>query len=186
MNVADGSFEPVKTPKWNNYIQSEWMPDGKSILFLAREKANSPFQIWQVEYSTGKARRITNDAHDYRYLSIAPDASFLLTTQEKEFYNLWLFSMPDPSDGKQLTFSSEFKYGTDGISWTLDGKELIYTLIENVTDTNLWAINVETLEKRQITFDESQLNWYPRVTPDSNSVIFLSNRKKDFTSGRLI
>lgn len=180
VNIADGSFEPVKLPKWNNFFQAKWMPDGKSIMFLAREKANSPYQIWQVAYPTGEAGRITNDTHDYRYLSIAPDGEFLLTTQEKEIFNLYEFPLSDASKIEQLTSSSESKHGTEGVYYSPDGNEIVYSLIESVGDSNIWAINAETKEKRQITFDEAAVNRYPKVTTDGKSVVFMSNRKNGF------
>ena len=176
MSVADGSFERISTPKWNNFIQAEWQPDGKSIWFLAREKATDPYQIWKVSYPDGKERRVTNDSHDYRYFSIAGDGEFILATHERTFYNLWLIPVTGSGDGKQLTFSSELRHGDRGVSWTPDGKELVYTLVENNEGTNLWKLNVATLENRQLTFDRHRINWYPRVTPDGASVIFSSNR----------
>ncbi len=180
VDIADGSFEEIKVPEWNRYIQAKWMPDGKSIIFLAREKANSPFQIWQVEYPGGEARRITNDANDYRYFDIASDGSFLITSQEKEFYNLWTVPVDDFSKAKQLTFSSELKHGMSGISWTPDGKKLVYALIENVTDSSVWTLDLESLQTRQITFDEAQIDQFPKITPDGKNIIFASNRKDGF------
>lgn len=177
MSVENGSFERIKTPKWNMFIQAEWMPDSKSILFLAREKANEGFQIWQVDYPGGEGRRVTNDSHDYRYFSLAADARFILAAQERTYFNLWLIPPDKPDEARQLTFSSELQQGDRGISWTPDGKELVYTMVENTIDSNLWKINVETLEKRQLTFDNQHINWYPRVTPDGKSVIFSSNRQ---------
>lgn len=49
-----------------------------------------------------------------------------------------------------------------------------------MASVNLWAINTKTLQKRQITFDEAQLNHFPRVTPDGKSIVFASNRKNGF------
>jgi Tol biopolymer transport system component/DNA-binding winged helix-turn-helix (wHTH) protein len=177
ISVEDGSFEKIITPQWNNFIQAKWMPDGKSLLFLAREKANETYQIWQVAYPGGEGRRITNDSHDYRHLSIAADSEFILASQEREFFNLWLIPADNPNDARQLTFSSELIHGERGISWMPDGKELIYTMVENNVNSNLWKINVETLEKSQITFDKHHINYYPQVTPDGKSVVFSSNRE---------
>jgi Tol biopolymer transport system component/DNA-binding winged helix-turn-helix (wHTH) protein len=178
MDIADGTFERISTPEWSDFIQAEWMPGGESIVFLAREKANEPFQIWKVSYPSGEGRRVTNDAHDYRYLNVSPDGEFVLTTQEKTFFNLWSISTADPNEARQLTFSSELQHGDRGISWTPDGKHLVYTLVENGVDSSIWRIDVDTLEKRQLTFDQHRINWYPSVTPDGQFVIFTSNRER--------
>lgn len=177
MNVADGSFDPVKMPEWDTHIQTEWMPDGKSLIFLARQKPKTPFQIWEVQYPSGVGRQITFDTNDYRYVSVAPDGSFLLTAPQKTFFNLWVVSLLNPKEAKQLTFSSENKYGNSGIVWTKDGKNLVYTLAEDGLSTNIWKIDIETLKQTQLTFDTDKLNWFPKVKPDGNSVIFSSNRK---------
>jgi Tol biopolymer transport system component len=145
-------------------------------LFLARARPQDPYQIWQVEYPGGEGRRITNDSNDYRYLDIASDGGFILASKEKTFFNLWSIPTADPSHARQLTFSSELRYGDRGISWAPDGKHLVYTLVENNIEGNIWKMNVETLEKQQLTFDEHQINWHPRVTFDGRSVIFTSNR----------
>ncbi len=177
IDVNEGKFLPVKVPEWNTFIQVEWMPDGKSLLFLAQEKPNGPFQIWQVSYPSGEGRKLTNDLHDYRYISIAPDGAFLLVTLERRFSNLWTIPVEDTSRPTQLTFSSELLHGDQGISWTPDGKDLVFTLLENHVDGNIWTINTETHERRQLTFDQGAVNWYPSVTPDGRSIIFSSNRE---------
>lgn len=176
VSTDDGSFHPVMMPKWNNFIQAEWTPDGKSILFLAQERPNNPFQIWQVSFPSGDGRRITNDLHDYHYLSVATDGEFILSTLERNFSNLWTIPINDPSRPTQLTFSSELRHGDRGISWTPDGNGLVFTLLENFVDGNIWTINIQTQEKRQLTYDHGAVNWYPTVTPDNKSVIFSSNR----------
>lgn len=177
INIENGDFEPLRTPKWSSYSQVEWMPDGQSMIFLAREHSREPMQVWQVSYPSGDGKQLTNDAHDYGYFSISPDGEFLLTTQTKTFLNLWSIPVADPMQAKQLTYSSELRLGERGVDWTPDGKHLVYTRAENSVDANISKINVETFETHQLTFDERGINWYPRVMRDGSGVIFASNRK---------
>lgn len=175
MNVEDGSFERLKLPQWTDLIQAEWMPDDKTIMILAKEKPNDPFQIWKVDYPRGFGTRISNDAHDYRYLSIPTGGQFILATQERTFFNLWAIPVDDPAEARPLTFSWELLYGQQGISWTPDGEHLVYARTETPSETNIWKLNLQTLEQLQLTFDEQRTSWSPRVTPEG-SVIFSSNR----------
>jgi Tol biopolymer transport system component len=176
VNVADGTFEAVKTPNWNALIQAEWMPDRKTFLILAKEAATDPFQIWKMEHPSGTVTRITNDPHDYRYFSISVEGRSILATQEKTYFNLWSIPIEDPQRPNQLTFSSELRHGQHGMAWTPNDKSLVYILNDNHTNSNLWKLDTETLETQQLTFDSNTINRYPNVTPDGK-VIFTSSRE---------
>lgn len=176
IDIEEETEKVIPSPQWNLIYRTIWMPDGKSLMALVQEKPNLPLQVWQIAYPSGQARRITNDSNHYNFISSAPDGSFLMTTQERTFFNLWLISADNPAQLRQLTFSSELKHGIQGLEWTPDGKKIVYPLVEGLVNSNLWTIDVETLERRQLTFDQEAQHRYPNVTPDGNSVIFTSNR----------
>ncbi len=177
MNIEDGTFERVNTPQWEGFAQAEWMPDGRTIVFLAKENSIDPYQVWMVDYPAGTGSRVTNDAHDYRFFSVPAGGGFILATQERTSLNLWSIPVADPGKAKQLTFSSEIQHGQRGIAWTPDGQHIVYTVNESPSDTNLWKLNIETLEKKQLTFDSRTMNWFPNVTP-GGSILFTSSRGK--------
>src|SRR5690606_25054323 len=162
--------------QWADPIQAQWMPDGKTLVFLTKEHPTDPYQVWKVDFPSGAGSRITNDAHDYRYLSVAPSGQFILTTQQRDFSNLWTIPVDEPNAARQLTFSSELEHGSLGISWTPDGRHLVYTLADSHTYTNIWRLDTETLETRQLTFDSRKVNREPRITPDG-TIYFTSNRE---------
>lgn len=175
MNIEDGSFERLNIPEWSGFSQAEWMPDGRSIVFLAKERANDLHQIWRVDYPAGTGIRITNDSHDYGYFNVPSSGNFILATQERTLLNLWAIPVDDPGAPKQLTFSSEIQHGQRGISWTPDGRQLVYTRNESAAHTNLWSMDLSTLEQKQLTFDEQAVNWFPSITSDG-AIFFTSNR----------
>lgn len=176
INIADGRYERIPTPDWDSTIEAVWESDGRGLLVLAREKASDPFQIWRLSYPDGEAKRVTNDLNDYRSISTFPDGARVVTTHERTFFNIWLVSTSAPGELRQLTFTTESRFADRGITWTPDSAKLIFTLVEDNIESNLWSLDIETLEKRQITFDDNRMNWFPRVTPDGRSVIFASNR----------
>jgi Tol biopolymer transport system component/DNA-binding winged helix-turn-helix (wHTH) protein len=176
INRANGAETPLKTPEWNTIGQAFWKPDGKNLMVLAHEKAGEPAQIWELEYPSGKARNLTNDTNHYREFRSAADSGFLLTSTWTKSENLFLVPIENPSQVRQLTFDSAGRNGAFGLKWTTDGKSLIYTRGKAFTFGNLWMLNTETLENKQLTFDEAAFQNYIDVTPDGKSAVFGSNR----------
>ncbi len=176
VDIADGTINPIKTPKWRHFGNPQWQADGKGLYLIVREKVRKPKQIWHLEYLTGKARNITNDTNQYTDYRVASDESFLLTTTLAESQNLYLMSLDDTTNTKQLTFETGIRNGVFGLNWSSDGKHIFYVRTKNGLANDLWKINVETLEKQQLTFDEPA--WINRidVTPNGKSVVFASNR----------
>lgn len=88
--------------------------------------------------------------------------------------NLYVMSLDNQSDIRQLTFDSDIKNGYHGLKWTVDGQNLLYVRSNMSAAGDLWKINVENLEKQQLTFDSNALIGTVDVTPDGKSAIFAS------------
>lgn len=176
IDVAAGSERKLEMPEFFKIGQALWMQDGKSLIVLAQEKAESPFQIWQISYPDGRAKRFTNDLTDYFRLSLSPQGDFLLTNERRAFYNIWTIDVGDATRTKQLTSNTNLKNGYYGLTWTPDGREIIYVQSDGAGTGNVRAVDAETGKTRPITHDEGEIVWFPTVTPDGNSVIFASPR----------
>lgn len=176
ITLADGSEREINAPDWNITYQARWLSDGSGLVALIQEKETSYFQIWHLAYPGGEAKPLTNDSNNYTEFYLAPDDSFLVTTEEKTPYNIQLVSAENPAQVTSLTDNVSARLGLMGLEWTPDGKELVYLQLEGLVAGNLWKMNVETRETLQLTFDKGAWNRHPRVMPDGKSVIFGSNR----------
>lgn len=77
----------VRPQSWFNAASVEsvaWLPDVSGLVVTAREQASSPRQVWLVSLAEGSARRITNDANDYRGIGLTADLSALVTVQSSQ------------------------------------------------------------------------------------------------------
>jgi serine/threonine protein kinase len=79
--IETGKEKPLSSQKWSVAERLTWLYDGSGLMMLAKDKADSPKQIWQLSYPTGEARKITNDSSDYTDLSLTNDAKTLCAIQ---------------------------------------------------------------------------------------------------------
>lgn len=112
-----------------------WTPDGKSLLIRDRRK-DEPFAIFQLDLSTLQRRRITQPVHgdgDWRF-EASPDGKNLA------FIRFTRTTVGDlyvaPIQGGEPRRLTEWNRYLTGVSWTPDGKELIYSL-----EGRLWRIS---------------------------------------------
>lgn len=172
--MSDGRVDNIKTPDWFSLGQPYWEKSGSALSILAMEEPQGHFQIWHLEYPSGAARKITNDTENYREFRRASSSGFIVAATIARSENLYVMSLENQSDIRQLTFDSDFKNGYHGLKWTVDGKSLIYVRSNFSAASDLWKIDVDSLEKKQLTFDGAATISAVDVTPDGRSIVFVS------------
>jgi serine/threonine protein kinase len=81
LEIETGREKPLSAQKWSAAERLTWLHDGSGLMMLAKDKAGSPKQIWQLSYPNGEARNITNDLSNYTDLSLTNDAKTLCAIQ---------------------------------------------------------------------------------------------------------
>ena len=190
--------------------------DGRSVLFASDRSGR--WQIWEVPAEGGAARRVrTNEATEYQ-VDESPDGQTLaFLSNENGPESLWLLPRagsaprllvrhgantimgnPDWSpDGKQITFSSNWRVGhqiyvVDAGSgearrlsplhrggceprFSPDGRHVIYVDRGHLGDTSLLTeIDLASGERKTIV-DWPALNYDPAYAPDGREIAFASN-----------
>lgn len=176
IDIATGEEKNIKTPDWYRVAQAIWVENGNALLALVREKRGEPVQIWHLKYPSGEARNITNDTNDYRTFRPSSNLSFILAESSSHTDNLYSFPIDEPSKIRQLTFDSSVRNGVAGVRWTPDGKKLLYVRENGSGTGNLFILDIEALENRQLTFDKGSFPNDIEITPDGKSAVFGSNR----------
>ena len=77
VSVADGRITTLADPGWIAANQAQFLPDGKSLLVIARSMEQSENQLWKVSLPDGAARRLTSDLNDHRIVSLTRDGKSL-------------------------------------------------------------------------------------------------------------
>jgi len=129
------------------------------------------YQIWQIDLSSGDARRVTNDLSDYRDLSLSADAGILAVTQSDQLSSLWSVD-PNALDTPRQITSGKFD-GFYGIDWR-PGGQLIYSSSAGANH-DIWQLDTGGGSTKQLTVD-SRTNVWPAVSPDGKYLVFSSDR----------
>jgi Tol biopolymer transport system component/DNA-binding winged helix-turn-helix (wHTH) protein len=174
-NVADGSVKQITSSDWLVLEDTAWLRDGKGLIIIARKKDSfAANQIWQVDYESGIAQRISNDIQDYGFsLNLSADSNALLAKLATVESSIWIAPAENPAGARQITFSSVGHEGWYGIDWTSDGK-IIYT---KRVDQSLTIWSMDTLGANAVQLTSAGfLDERPSATADGKYIVFQSNR----------
>ncbi len=171
---GNGKSEDLLVENFRDVSQVIWHPKRNTLIAAARAGKNS--QLWEIQYPTNRVQRLTNDLNSYLSPRISDDGTKLLITEGIFFSNIHVFDKENENLHKQLTFSKSNSDGYRGIAYFANG-EIVYTSDEgDASDTNLWRINPNNNERRQLTANAGSRNDNPIISPDDKFIYFSSNR----------
>ena len=120
-----------------------WAGDSKSVLIRDRERNTGPFGIYQVFLDTLDRRRLTQAPvgdGDWRF-EVSPDGSTLafIRYEKRGIADLYVV----PMAGGEPRRLSNWNATIDGLSWTPDGREIVYSVDEPAA-SRLWRIHANS------------------------------------------
>jgi dipeptidyl aminopeptidase/acylaminoacyl peptidase len=153
-----------------NDTAPQWSPDSQQIAFLSnRADKDKPAQVYLIPIAGGEASRLTEIKGEINEFSWSPDNKKLLLNLRKT----------DPEDLARQEDEDKKKLGViyrhyDRLFYKLDG----YGYLPHER-THIWTVDAATGRSRQLTnhpiYDEKTPAW----SPDSKSIVFVSNRSQD-------
>src|SRR5262245_8881527 len=123
--------------------QVAWAGDSKSVLIRDRERDTGPFGIHQILLDTLERRRLTQapiGAGDYKF-EVSPDGRTLafIRYEKRGVSDLYVVSMGGGEPRRLSNWNNEI----DGLSWTPDGREIVYSVNEPAA-SRLWRIDAHS------------------------------------------
>ena len=175
ISVADGTLKLITSQRWLYVGNVSWFSDGSGLALISREQVLGPPQIWQVSYSDGTARRVTNDLNSYDFysLSMTADAGALISVQSDPFSNIWVAPGGDASRARAITTGKNVQAGHYGLSWTPDGKLIFDSNVNG--NASIWTVNADGSDPKPLT-DSASDDFAAEVSPDGRTLVFLSGR----------
>jgi len=174
VSVADKSERKISSDRWRWIPAMTWLPDSSGVLAVARDRdaiPGSPNQIWQINRSDGRARKLTNDLNYYMDISISGDSKTVAATVQNDQSTLWIATAGNLAAARQI--GSGGLNGLGGVAWSPDGK-IVYTSVER-DNRDIWIMNADGSEPKQLTV-VSSAEGSPSVSPDGKYISFVSNR----------
>ncbi len=164
IELASGTESELSPKTFFEITNLKWLPDESGLLLAAKESLDGRLRIWHVSTATGVAQAITKDATDYISFSLDQTAARMIATHLSNTFHLYLARMDDVSNPKNLTAART------GLAFAPDGK-----IVYEGNDGDLWTINGESGEQRQLTNNPFH-DIDPRISPDGSYIFFTSNR----------
>jgi len=176
--LTEGSAATPLTTNGRQNVQPVWSPDGQFIAY--HEMAGNG--IWIVPSGGGAARRVSDFgarpawSPDGRRIAfqlqspadLNPGGSFMMTS------TIWIVGPDGRSQPVALTRAGE-PNGSHGMAaWWPDGRHVLfvaYSQVQRRSSIDLWSVDVETGELRQISKTEKMSGEFA-VSPDGRGVYF--------------
>ena len=172
VNVSTGKEQQIGSKGWFSVGRLAWLPGGKSLLMIASDlSAPWQHQMWRISYPDGEASRITNDLNDFNGVSVTADGGVLATVKTESASNIWIASKGEWDHPRQITRGLSNADGTEGLSWTGDGK-IVYASQAN-GNTSLWQVNSTDGESRKLV-QTVLLNILPSACGGSDYLTFVA------------
>ena len=146
-----------------------WSPDGSSIAFLSNRADEKQAQIYIIPFSGGEARALTKAKGSFQSISWSPDGKHILV----------VFRKRDPEEIAREKDEKKKKLGIVSREirrtfYKLDGEGFLPT-----ERWHLWLVHVNSGRMTQLTGDNRYDEWNPCWMPDSDGIVFCSNRSEE-------
>ena len=148
--ASDGAELALIKSDFRDISAVAWLADGDHLLVIGDSPASAG-QIYGYTISSDKWRRITNDLNDYSTLTATADSRTVLTMQIEDSGNLWVLPAGgDKNQARQITFGRNRLTDNTGVSWTADGKKIVYA--SNASGRwEIWQVDADGANQKQLT-----------------------------------
>lgn len=163
LDLSNGDVDEIGSRKFFNIKSLKWLPGGDGLLITARDANSHKFSVWSVSAGSGEANQLTNDDGNFSGLSIDAGGELLVATKVDSNFTISYEAAREPSSRKPIAPGADIALAPDG------------TIVYGSADRNIWKIDKDGSNKRQLTSDPST-DIAPLVSSDGKVIYFTSNR----------
>ncbi len=151
---------------------------GKRIAISHGTKEDGQSRIYVLPVGGGTPTLVTPMAPSYLH-GWSPDEKYLsYCARRGDNYDIYVI----PAEGGEEIRLTDAEGLDDGPEYSPDGKYIWFNSVRSGL-MQVWRMKADGTEQTQMTFDENYNSWFPHVSPDGKSVVFLSYNKADAAPG---
>jgi Tol biopolymer transport system component len=173
LSMPNGDERAIATGAWGAIYELSWA-DRDGLYMAARESGGARAQIWRIRADSAEVSQITNDLEDHRGVS-ASRSGAIVSVCRRISSSIAVTDAFGRSEIRQITAS--FTKQAAGMSWTTAGNLVFHR--PEVRGADIWSINPDTNELRQLTFDGARFGWgnhEPTDCGDINLIFWVADR----------
>jgi TolB protein len=145
-----------------------WSPNGDWIAYDKHVEGTN-YDLYAVDVSTGKRRRLTRDSAAQTNPTWSPDGSRLAFAEQQSNGRWAIFRMGFDGNGRKRVTGSQIS--AQEPSWSPDGKKIAF-ILQGLDKATVAIIDADGSGSITRLTDESLLPARPTWSPDSTSVAF--------------
>ena len=170
VSVEDGVERPLSQQQRTALRGLVWVSDGRGLVVNTQEQTGGPSQLGYISYPSGEFRKITGDLNTYNGVSVTADSRVVATVQLQYSSDVWVAPVAEADSTKPITSGGQTMWPT----WSPDGRVVCLKYARN--GANIWLMNADGRNARQLTADTGSMKLSLRVSPDGRYIVFLSDR----------
>ena len=155
---------------WTSFALS---PDDAAVA-LIRNEPNRLNSLWQLNLAQGTTIRFVTDTYSANFFPVwSPDGEQLaFASARNSALNLYLKRTNGTAPEERLL---ETRFQTYPLSWSPDGKFLIYAMGDPLTRTDIWSLPLSGERKPQPLLQTKSDERAAKVSPDGNWLVYVSD-----------
>jgi serine/threonine-protein kinase len=165
----DGTAVSLPAPP-KRYAAPSLSPRGDRI---AVEIEEDGFDVWTLDAERPRLTKLTSGGVN-RYPMWTPDGTHVGVVERRENF---LYSQAPDRDGVRKLVQAALPIWLG--SWTRDMRTLVYMLQDSKTDSDLWAIDIETHAARPLVQTQAR-EYGGRLSPDGRWLTYFSDESGQF------
>lgn len=172
INVKDGTEKPLGARRWRTVSAFEWTKDGSGLIVSGSEQTAVKNQVWFVSQTGNEIRPVINDLNNYSSINMHSDGNSFLALQTATINKIHI---GDANGGEDSFKEIVSEVGTlNPFVWTPDKKIIFQSAADG--STNLWMIDADGANRRQLTLNAKAEELGMCITPDGKYIVFVSGR----------
>lgn len=177
---SPGEPVPINTGYANNCNNDHVLSfDGTQIAISHATREDGKSRIYILPVDGGVPQLITPMAPSYLH-GWSPDGKQLTYCAERRGnYDVYTI----PAEGGEEVRLTEAEGLDDGPEFSPCGKYIWFNSVRTGL-MQIWRMKTDGSEQTQMTFDETRNSWFPHISPDGKSIIFITYYKGDLEPGQ--
>ena len=152
--------------------------DGKQIAISHGTKEDGKSRIYTLPIEGGTPTLITPMGPSYLH-GWSPDLNYLAYCADRNGnYDIYII----PAKGGEEIRLTEAEGLDDGPEYSPCGQYIWFNSVRSGL-MQVWRMKADGSEQTQMTFDETRNSWFPHVSPDGKSVVYIAYKKGDVSPG---
>lgn len=152
--------------------------DGKQIAISHGTKEDGQSRIYTLPFEGGQPTLITPIAPSYLH-GWSPDKKYLAyCADRKGNYDVYVI----PADGGEEIRLTTAIGLDDGPEYSPCGEYIWFNSVRTGL-MQIWRMKSDGSEETQMTFDETRNSWFPHISPDGKSIVYIAYKREDVQPG---